>query len=133
MDPRGMITLTIILLFFIHGNLSPAPAALGSKMSKSCCTKYNRSPVPVQRIVGYREQRSTEMCRMEAIIFLTVKKIEICATRQDEWVRKTLESLSTRLKKMSKTGPATPKKKGNESGSIITTTESFLNNTESFY
>nr|XP_020471657.1 C-C motif chemokine 20-like [Monopterus albus] len=97
-----MITFTAALLCFTVGPLSPAPAALGSRMGKSCCTSYNRKPVPFQVIKGYREQTTRENCRMEAIIFYTAKKNEICATRRDEWVRKTLELLSSKLKKMSK-------------------------------
>ncbi|XP_054452592.1 C-C motif chemokine 20-like [Anoplopoma fimbria] len=110
MAPRGMIAVTTVLLCFILGLLGPAPAALGSQMGKACCTRYNRKPVPFQRIKGYREQTTKENCRIEAIIFYTVKKNEICATRKDEWVRKILELLSSKLMKMSMTGSAAGEK-----------------------
>ncbi|XP_035026592.1 C-C motif chemokine 20-like [Hippoglossus stenolepis] len=137
MAPRGTITMTTALLCFILGLLSPAPAT-------SCCTRYNRKPVPFQRIKGYREQTIRENCNMEAIIFYTIKKNEICVTRRDAWVKKTLELLSSKLKKMSKPNSAAggtlrkKKKSGNpsytdRSGSFFSTTETFLNNTESFY
>ncbi|XP_040000115.1 C-C motif chemokine 20 isoform X2 [Xiphias gladius] len=141
MAPRGVITVTTILLYFILGLLFPAPATC-SHMNKVCCTRYNRKPVPFQLIKGYREQSTRENCRMEAIIFYTVKKNLICATWRDEWVRKTLDLLSSKLKKMSKARSAageTPRKKsGNHSlndgsGSFFSTTASFLNYTESFY
>ncbi|KAA8587234.1 hypothetical protein FQN60_016096, partial [Etheostoma spectabile] len=93
MAPRGTIAMTTVLLCFILGLLGPTPAALGSHMGKACCTRYNRKPVPFQRIKGFREQTTKENCHIEAIIFYTVKKHEICATRRDEWVRKTLELL----------------------------------------
>ncbi|XP_068557515.1 C-C motif chemokine 20-like [Cebidichthys violaceus] len=105
MTPRGTIA-TAALLCFLLALLGPAPAALGSRTGKACCTSYNRRPVPFQRIKGYREQTSRESCHIEAIIFYTVKKKEICATRRDEWVRKILELLSSKLKKISKTGSA---------------------------
>uniref|UniRef100_A0A8C2XDN4 Chemokine interleukin-8-like domain-containing protein n=1 Tax=Cyclopterus lumpus TaxID=8103 RepID=A0A8C2XDN4_CYCLU len=97
---------------------------LGSNLGKGCCTRYNRKPVPFQRIKGYRQQSTKENCHIEAIIFYTVKKNQICATHKDEWVRKTLELLSSRLKKMSKTGFA-----AGESGSFVRTTETFPNST----
>ncbi|XP_075953983.1 C-C motif chemokine 20-like [Anarhichas minor] len=105
MAPRGVIV-TAVLLCFVLALLGPAPAALGSRTGKACCTRYNRKPVPFQRIKGYREQTTEENCHIEAIIFYTVKKNEICATRKDEWVRRILELLSSKLKKMSKTGSA---------------------------
>ncbi|XP_041805754.1 C-C motif chemokine 17-like [Chelmon rostratus] len=142
MAPRGMITVTIVLLCFILGLFSPAPAALGSRVGKACCTRYNRKPVPFQRIKGYREQTTKENCRLEAIIFYTIKKNEICATRKDEWVRKNLELLSSKLKLMSKAGSAAGETLMKEtvnpifndgSRSLFSTTETVPNSTESFY
>ncbi|XP_030015833.1 C-C motif chemokine 20-like [Sphaeramia orbicularis] len=135
MAPRGMITTTTVLLCFVLGLLNPAPAASRSHTSRSCCTKYFRKPVPINRITGYMEQHREENCRIEAIIFYTVMKKEICATREDEWVRKILASLSTRLKKMSKDGKDEKENaiKKNRKEAFLTTTESFLNTTYSFY
>ncbi|XP_062261274.1 C-C motif chemokine 20-like [Platichthys flesus] len=129
MAPRGTITMTMALLCFILGLLSPAPAT-------SCCTSYNRKPVPFQRIKGYKEQTIKENCNMEAIIFYTIKNA-ICVTRRDAWVKKNLKLLSSKLKSMSKPNSAATlrKKKTNNdgSGSFFSSTETFLNSTESFY
>uniref|UniRef100_A0A3Q0SB19 Chemokine interleukin-8-like domain-containing protein n=1 Tax=Amphilophus citrinellus TaxID=61819 RepID=A0A3Q0SB19_AMPCI len=95
--------MTALLLCFILGILSPAPAAC-ARSSTACCTSYSRRPVPFNRIKGYREQSLKENCRIEAIIFYTVANKQVCATRKDEWVRKTLELLSSKLKKLSKSG-----------------------------
>ncbi|XP_033507189.2 C-C motif chemokine 17-like [Epinephelus lanceolatus] len=142
MAPRGMIAVTTVLLCLILGLLGPAPAALGSSTGRLCCTRYNRKPVPFQRIKGYREQTTKENCHIEAIIFYTIRKNEICATRKDEWVRKTLELLSSKLKKMSQPGSAaddgTTKKSvkpsfNDGSGFLGSTAETFLNSTDSFY
>ncbi|XP_026169953.1 C-C motif chemokine 20 isoform X2 [Mastacembelus armatus] len=139
MDPRGVITLTAVLLSFILALLTPAPAAR-SPMRKSCCTRYYRKPVPFQRITGYREQTFKENCHIEAIIFYTVKKAEICVTRNDEWVRKALDLLSSKLKKMSKTGSETPTNKSRlpvfsdgSGSSFLSDKEAFLNNNETFF
>nr|XP_046265635.1 C-C motif chemokine 20-like isoform X2 [Scatophagus argus] len=128
MTPTGTMTVTTVLLFVVLGLLSPAPAAW-SHMGKACCTRYTRKPVPFQRIKGYREQTTLENCRIEAIIFYTVKKNEICATRKDKWVRTILELLSSKLKKMSKDGSAP----GERTGHFFSTTETFTNSTESYY
>ncbi|XP_037537272.1 C-C motif chemokine 20 [Nematolebias whitei] len=101
MTPAG-ITMTTILLFFIVGILGPAPAT-SSRLSKTCCTRYNKKPVPFARIKGYREQTTEENCRIDAIIFYTINNYEVCATRQDEWVKNVLFLLSSKLKNMSKT------------------------------
>ncbi|XP_070831048.1 C-C motif chemokine 17 [Chaetodon trifascialis] len=142
MAPRGMITVTTVLLCITLSLFSPAPAALGSHVGKACCMRYNRKPVPFQRIKGYREQTTMENCRIEAIIFYTVKKNAICATRKDEWVRKNLELLSSKLKKMSKASSAAGETLmrqtvnpifNNGSGSFFSTSETSPNSTESFY
>ncbi|XP_034039420.1 C-C motif chemokine 20-like isoform X2 [Thalassophryne amazonica] len=99
----AVITVTTILLCFILGLLDSSAC---SRTGAACCTRYSRKPVPFQRIKGYREQSGHEKCRLNAIIFYTVKKNEICATRKDEWVRRTLDLLSSKLKKMSKISPA---------------------------
>uniref|UniRef100_A0A3Q0SIR4 Chemokine interleukin-8-like domain-containing protein n=1 Tax=Amphilophus citrinellus TaxID=61819 RepID=A0A3Q0SIR4_AMPCI len=144
MAPRGMITMTALLLCFILGILSPAPAACNT----ACCTSYSRRPVPFNRIKGYREQSLKENCRIEAIIFYTVANKQVCATRKDEWVRKTLELLRTiyffisKCKKLEKAGSdgskASMSETGNPSvcdgrGYFICISETFLNNTESCF
>ncbi|XP_069562370.1 C-C motif chemokine 19-like [Brachyistius frenatus] len=142
MTSRGLIAVTTILLFFVLGILNPAPTVLGSQVSRDCCSRYSRRPVPFQHIMGYIEQTIKENCRIEAIIFYTVKNIEVCATRKDKWVRRTLELLSLKLKKMSKGTSAareTPIRKPGTlsvrdgSRSVFATTEAFPNNTDSFY
>ncbi|KAG8014080.1 C-C motif chemokine 20 [Nibea albiflora] len=141
MAPRGMLTVTTGLLCLLLGLLTPAPAALGSAWSKSCCTRYHRKPILSQNIRGYREQTPKENCRIEAIIFFTVRKLEICVNPKDKWVKNILKSLSSKLSKMSKDGSAageTHTKKGvtpafnDGSGSFLSTTETYPNSTQSF-
>ncbi|KAM4552902.1 C-C motif chemokine 19-like [Odontesthes bonariensis] len=140
MAPRD-ITVATVLLSFTLGILSPAPAAC-VLMNRGCCTSYNRRPVPFQYIVGYREQPIKENCRIEAIIFYTINKNVICASQKDEWVKKALKLLSSKLKKMSKANSSAsgaPLKKPGQlpvhdgSGSFLSTTEASFNNTGSFY
>ncbi|KAM9349942.1 C-C motif chemokine 17-like [Symphorus nematophorus] len=140
MAPRGILTVTAVLCFIL-GLLSQAPIVRGDR-GRGCCPSYHRKPIPINRIKGYREQLAVENCRIDAIIFYTVRRAEICATRKDAWVRKTLDLLSLKLKNMSKAGPAageiqmrksvTPSFNGG-SGSFFSTKETFQNSTESFY
>ncbi|KAF7649153.1 hypothetical protein LDENG_00146150 [Lucifuga dentata] len=133
MATRVVFNLTTIALCFVLILLSPAPAAR-FRSSRACCTRYNRKPVPFEIIKGYREQTIRENCRLEAIIFYTVMKMEICTTRRDEWVRKTLQMLSSKLKKMSKVSSAadgaTTKTRGLHSKNAES--ESFFSSTEAF-
>uniref|UniRef100_A0A3Q4B7D9 C-C motif chemokine n=1 Tax=Mola mola TaxID=94237 RepID=A0A3Q4B7D9_MOLML len=102
MTLRGLITVATVLCFAL-GLFGPNPAA-SSHIGKACCTRYNRKPIPFARIRGYREQTAMENCHIEAIIFYTNRNYVTCATRKDEWVRRALNLLSSKLKRMSKTG-----------------------------
>ncbi|XP_071778216.2 C-C motif chemokine 20-like [Centroberyx gerrardi] len=103
MAPRGMVTVTTVLLCCILGLLRPTPAA----SARVCCMSYTKTPVAVHFIKGYKEQTPWENCHISAIIFYTIKNKRVCATSKDEWVRKALAQLSARLKKLSKANPAT--------------------------
>ncbi|XP_027004357.1 C-C motif chemokine 20 [Tachysurus fulvidraco] len=71
-------------------------------LNHACCIKYTRTPVDFKMIKGFAEQSSREVCRIDAIIFLTKRNKKVCASAEDEWVKKVLERLSTKMKKMSK-------------------------------
>ncbi|XP_011614809.1 C-C motif chemokine ligand 20 isoform X2 [Takifugu rubripes] len=98
-----MITVTTFVLCFVLA-LTPAPYAC-SHASRSCCTRYSGKPVPPQLIRGYREHTAMENCRIEAIIFYTVQRKMVCANPKDEWVKKVLKLLSSKLRRLSKGKP----------------------------
>ncbi|KAM3605167.1 uncharacterized protein V6R79_021628 [Siganus canaliculatus] len=135
------MTVAVIVFCIILGLLSPAPAARATPRT-ACCTSYSKQRIPFQSIKGYREQSDLGRCRLRAIIFYTTRKNQVCVTRRDPWVTEALDYLSSRLKKMSKEGPAggeplkrqsltTPFLDG--SGSFFNSTEAFLNSSNSFY
>eukprot|EP00062_Callorhinchus_milii_P000504 gi/632934574/ref/XP_007885553.1/ PREDICTED: C-C motif chemokine 20-like [Callorhinchus milii] len=66
-----------------------------------CCIGHSSRPVPVGAITGYVHQESNEMCDIDAIIFYTVKRREICANPNAGWVKRNLKNLSKRLEQMS--------------------------------
>ncbi|XP_075875848.1 C-C motif chemokine 20-like [Nelusetta ayraudi] len=133
MSPRGVI-LGATLLCFLMGLLSPAQSARSGRSANACCRSYSRRRVPVNLIKGYREQTDTGICPIEAIIFLTTWKAQICASLKDEWVKKVLQKLSSKLNKMSKAGEGRLKKSVSSDGSgLFTPAKVFPNSTDSFY
>ncbi|XP_072329608.1 C-C motif chemokine 20-like [Scyliorhinus torazame] len=88
-------SLMILSMFWICGSY-----AISISM-KDCCLKYSKGTLPFRRITGYVEQRSNEVCRMDAIVLHTVKGRWICANPQSVWVKRALHYLSEKLEKMS--------------------------------
>ncbi|XP_053486064.1 C-C motif chemokine 20 isoform X1 [Ictalurus furcatus] len=74
---------------------------LNGPLKHACCVKYTRTPVNFNQIKGFAEQSSREVCRIDAIIFLTKRNQKVCASAKDEWVRNILARLSSKMKKMS--------------------------------
>ncbi|KAI2667780.1 C-C motif chemokine 20 [Labeo rohita] len=87
----SLVTITLIssilLSVFPH-----TPTAYGP-LNYACCVKYTRNPLPFGAITGFVEQKSTEVCRISAIIFLTKNNKKVCATIKDKWVRDALARL----------------------------------------
>ncbi|KAL4624745.1 C-C motif chemokine 20-like [Arapaima gigas] len=75
-------------------------------LNHACCVKYTHKPLPFHIIKGFIEQSSAEVCRIDAIIFLTVKNRKICASTEDNWVKAILSCLSNKLTEMASNGTA---------------------------
>ncbi|KAM6989296.1 C-C motif chemokine 20-like [Tautogolabrus adspersus] len=138
MSPRCQISMIVVLFCITLGLVSPTQAAQDSQKAKICCTTFNRKPIPFRLITGYKEISRKENCRMEAIIFYTIRKQEICATQRDKWVRRLLDLLSLKLKKLANEGQTQTKKNvthsfNHGSGSVFSTTETIADSTEGFY
>ncbi|KAF6728481.1 C-C motif chemokine 19 [Oryzias melastigma] len=65
-------------------------------LARFCCTRYQKIPVPVDRLKKYTELKNTGNCHLRAIIFLTVKGKLVCANPNEEWV---IEAMKTLKKK----------------------------------
>ncbi|XP_056149864.1 C-C motif chemokine 20-like [Lampris incognitus] len=105
MRPRYMVTATTALLCCILGMLS-LTSGVQAAMGNACCTSYTRTPVAFHLIKGFKEQSYREICRIDAIIFYTRRNKKVCASSKDEWVRRALARLSSKLKKMSVARPS---------------------------
>ncbi|KAK7945770.1 hypothetical protein WMY93_001498 [Mugilogobius chulae] len=121
----GIITTATTLLCFILVHSAQAKA---SSVAPKCCTSYTRSPVPFYRITGVATQTFKENCNLDAIIFFTVKKNQICANPRDRWVLIILRKLSDRLKKMAERSALDQRNKG--INLTTSTTERYRNITE---
>ncbi|KAG9273787.1 C-C motif chemokine 20-like [Astyanax mexicanus] len=100
MSAKGVVSI-IVVACWVLCTLCPTSAAYGP-LTHACCVKYTRTPVPFKLIKGYIEQSSLEVCRINAIIFITKRNKKVCVSAADGWVRDILERLSTKMKKMSK-------------------------------
>uniref|UniRef100_A0A096M4S7 C-C motif chemokine n=1 Tax=Poecilia formosa TaxID=48698 RepID=A0A096M4S7_POEFO len=91
----------LLSIWSLIANICGCTDQIGYRMSKTCCTRYSKKPIPSENIKGYREQVTLEHCRINAIIFYTTNNHEICTSPNDDWVKEALSSLSSKLKMMS--------------------------------
>ncbi|XP_041848414.1 C-C motif chemokine 20a.3 [Melanotaenia boesemani] len=63
-----------------------------------CCNNYMRGKIPFAIIKGYSVQSDTEMCHINAIIFLT-KKGKACANPAWDWVMDYIDRLRSKARK----------------------------------
>ncbi|XP_061099709.1 C-C motif chemokine 20 [Conger conger] len=76
----------------------PSHNAAFGPLKHACCVKYTVKPLPFGSIKGFVEQSSREICRIDAIIFFTIRDKKVCASAEDEWVKRYLLRLSSKLK-----------------------------------
>ncbi|XP_052405261.1 C-C motif chemokine 20 [Carassius gibelio] len=99
-----MSLFTITLISSVLLSLFPhTPEAYGP-LNYACCVKYTQNPLPFGVIKGFMEQKSTEVCRIDAIIFITKNNKKVCASIKDQWVRTALARLRSKLEKMTEEG-----------------------------
>ncbi|XP_072543073.1 C-C motif chemokine 20 [Salminus brasiliensis] len=103
MSAKGLVAIAFVACWLLC-TLCPTSAAYGPQ-NHACCVKYTRKPLDFKLIKGYIEQSSREVCRIDAIIFLTKRNKKVCASSADEWVKVVLRRLSDKMKKMSNQQP----------------------------
>ncbi|XP_032887286.1 C-C motif chemokine 20-like [Amblyraja radiata] len=91
--PVALLSLIVLSMF---GNSLSAATPYGD-----CCLAYSKKRLPRKLISGYVEQKSNEICEIDAIIFYTIRGRAVCADPEQQWVKKALYFLSKKLKKMS--------------------------------
>ncbi|XP_059681057.1 fractalkine [Gavia stellata] len=80
-----LFVLRVLCLVTLAGGQPKAPL--------KCSTECNHlsSGIPAKRIRSYR--RTEPRCTKQAIIFITLKSVEICADPGEDWVKKIVEKL----------------------------------------
>ncbi|KAJ1082068.1 hypothetical protein NDU88_002238 [Pleurodeles waltl] len=56
-----------------------------------CCGTY--APKPIQRKLLKRFHHTPADCRLPAVIFVTIKGIEVCANPNENWVKTAVRNL----------------------------------------
>ncbi|XP_039770382.1 C-C motif chemokine 20-like [Ornithorhynchus anatinus] len=75
------------------------PAVTGDEVHipQSCCYSWSKKPIPLHLLSGYFVTSSK--CSLEAVIFKTVKGVEVCADPKEKWVQDRMRRLKIRRKK----------------------------------
>ncbi|XP_032210581.1 C-C motif chemokine 20 isoform X2 [Mustela erminea] len=91
---KNLLLATLMSVLLLH---------LCSKSEASnfdCCLRYTEHILHPKYIVGFTQQLSNEACDINAVIFYTKKKLAVCADPKKIWVKKAVQILSHRVKKM---------------------------------
>ncbi|XP_069832074.1 C-C motif chemokine 20-like isoform X2 [Dendropsophus ebraccatus] len=64
-----------------------------------CCYTYYRKTLPMVAIKSFTIQSSSEVCAIDAIIFITKKGRKVCTDPKEAWVRKAMRSLRKKKNK----------------------------------
>ncbi|XP_029473050.1 C-C motif chemokine 20 [Rhinatrema bivittatum] len=65
-----------------------------------CCYTYSKKQLPRKVIKSFTLQRSNEVCDIDAVIFHTKKRFNVCANPQEPWVKSIVASLRRKNKKV---------------------------------
>ncbi|KAH0624029.1 hypothetical protein JD844_007320, partial [Phrynosoma platyrhinos] len=76
-----------------YGQIYCFSFSLLAQSNQDCCLSYTKKPLPRRAIIGFSEQLSSEVCDINAIIFLTRNGMRACANPKEHWVKKQLQWL----------------------------------------
>ncbi|XP_066507925.1 monocyte chemotactic protein 1B-like [Hoplias malabaricus] len=86
---RRFLLLCAVLLLSIW-------ASLGEGSPVKCCTNFSPHPLPLNRLKHFNVQDATTLCRLDAVIFTTVKNRKICANPDAAWVKNAISHLKNK-------------------------------------
>ncbi|XP_040204625.1 C-C motif chemokine 20-like [Rana temporaria] len=73
--------------------------------SHDCCIKYNKKKPSLKMIEDYYQQKSTQVCDIDATIFLVRTSpcisatVRVCADPRQKWVQNLIKALDQRTQK----------------------------------
>ncbi|CAN9499494.1 unnamed protein product [Ophioblennius macclurei] len=82
------LVLSVVVLMFICASVTEAMRGAGPR---KCCFRFNDSPVPQNRVVGY--VKTSQRCSNPAILLRTVAGRQLCVRPSDPWVQDLITSL----------------------------------------
>eukprot|EP00062_Callorhinchus_milii_P025353 gi/632986246/ref/XP_007910128.1/ PREDICTED: C-C motif chemokine 19-like [Callorhinchus milii] len=105
-----MKTLIFSLLVLIAGVLWDQAQASGNDDLIDCCLATSANKIPFHNIMDYSIQQQINGCKINAVVFITMKMRKLCATPNLKWVKKYIRKLK-RSKNNSKN-----RRQGNSNG-----------------
>nr|XP_035929535.1 C-C motif chemokine 20 isoform X2 [Halichoerus grypus] len=91
---KSLLLAALMSVLFLH---------LCSKSEASnfdCCLRYTEHVLHPKFITGFTQQLANEACDINAVVFYTKKRLAVCADPKKKWVKKAVQILSHRVKKM---------------------------------
>ncbi|KAJ8011715.1 hypothetical protein DPEC_G00061120 [Dallia pectoralis] len=92
-----MQALLSLLLLFTSTLLMSSTSAQASGPAPMCCTEFKGTRVASKLITDYYEQESP-LCKIQAIIFVTVSGKRICSERSNPWAKRVMKCLDNKNK-----------------------------------
>ncbi|XP_066565074.1 C-C motif chemokine 2 [Amia ocellicauda] len=80
---------TLILVAIASGASGPA---------KTCCPKWSTTVLQFEKVKDYVKQNKP-VCPIEAVVFTTVREIQVCADPSKPWVKKAIKHVDELKKK----------------------------------
>ncbi|XP_069069627.1 C-C motif chemokine 20-like isoform X2 [Pleurodeles waltl] len=107
LNSRRLVLASCIVLGLLQLNCGGS-AAQGDL---DCCTSYSKKPLRLKVVSNFTIQSSSDVCDMDAVIFHTKKRFNVCANPEEPWVKGIVKALSKGNKKSKgKRGPGKSRK-----------------------
>ncbi|KAL2091893.1 hypothetical protein ACEWY4_011691 [Coilia grayii] len=78
--------------------------ARGGEQAVDCCLKVSGNKIPLKILVSYRVQDKDQGCKIDAVIFTTVKDRQLCAPPKAHWVKRRMNQLNAVMKSCQESG-----------------------------
>ncbi|XP_062062729.1 C-C motif chemokine 19 [Lepus europaeus] len=90
-----LLALSLLVLW-----TSLAPALGGANDAEDCCLSVTQRPIPGNIVRAFRYLLVTDGCRVPAVVFTTLRGLQLCAPPEQPWVGRIIR----RLKRISTKG-----------------------------
>ncbi|XP_064191994.1 C-C motif chemokine 17-like [Anguilla rostrata] len=77
--------LSALLILVLLGSLELVSSAEGANAGADCCTKYDKTKIPLAMVVSWH--KTSSRCAKAAYVFVTQRGKRICVDPTHGWVR----------------------------------------------